>query len=79
MRGGVVAITVEVDRYLLERARILSDASSDNAVVELALRRLVAAKQKGVMIEGIAELPELPVGLSAPVVSPDAPHDHPFP
>lgn len=67
MRGGVVAITVDVDRDLLERARTLVDASSTSAVVELALRRLIAAKQKGAMVDGIAQLADLPDGLDAPV------------
>ncbi|MGC4960366.1 hypothetical protein [Gordonia sp. DT101] len=48
-----MAVTaVDVDRDLLERA----------------LRGLLAARQKPTMLDGIAELSELPAGLGAPVV-----------
>ena len=38
--------------------------------VDLALRRLIASKQKGAMINAIAELSDLPSELDAPVVRP---------
>ncbi len=39
-------------------------------VIDFALRRLIASKQKGEMIDRIAELHELEAGLGAPVVVP---------
>lgn len=47
---------VDVDPQLLERARQLTGKKSDRAVLELALRRLIASKQKHAMIEGISSL-----------------------
>lgn len=38
-------------------------------MLDLALRRLIASKQKGAMIDGILELADLPEGLGAPVIS----------
>ncbi|MFC6419177.1 hypothetical protein [Sanguibacter inulinus] len=38
--------------------------------VDLALRRLIASKQKGAMVDGIAGLADLESGLGAPVVPP---------
>ncbi|MDN5797374.1 MAG: hypothetical protein L0H79_16695 [Intrasporangium sp.] len=40
---------------------------------DLALRRLIASKQKGAMIDGSTELTDLPTELGAPVVSPATP------
>ncbi len=66
--------SVDLDPQLIERARALSGEKSNRAVLDLALRRLIAAKQKGAMIDGIAELADLPDELGAPVRSPaDAP------
>ncbi|MET9328450.1 type II toxin-antitoxin system VapB family antitoxin [Tsukamurella sp. NPDC003166] len=62
--------SVDLDPRLLERARELSGERSNRSVIDLALRRLIASKQKGAMINGIAGLSGLPEGLGAPVVSP---------
>ncbi|MCB1252676.1 MAG: type II toxin-antitoxin system VapB family antitoxin [Austwickia sp.] len=62
--------SVDLDPQLIERARALSGAKSNRAVIDLALRRLIAAKQKGAMIDGIAALQHLPAGLGAPVAQP---------
>ncbi|NLE97651.1 MAG: type II toxin-antitoxin system VapB family antitoxin [Propionibacterium sp.] len=59
--------SVDLDPKLLERARELTGEKSNRAVLDLALRRLIAAKQKGTMIDGIAELSDLPAELGAPV------------
>lgn len=68
-----MAITsVDLDPQLLERARILTGERSNRAVLDLALRRLIASKQKGAMIDGIAGLTDLAAELDAPVISPDA-------
>ena len=61
---------VEADAALMNRARKLTGERSDSIVVNTALRRLIAAKQKGLMVDGIAELAELPRGLDEPVVPP---------
>jgi hypothetical protein len=71
-----MAVTsVDLDPQLLERARVLTGEKSNRAVLDLALRRLIASKQKGAMIDGIAELADLPTELGAPVTppAPDAP------
>ena len=62
--------SVDLDPNLIERARELTGERSNRAVLDLALRRLIAAKQKQTMIDGIAELSGLPDGLGAPVVGP---------
>ncbi len=62
--------SVDLDPGLIERARELTGEKSNRAVLDLALRRLIASKQKGAMIEGIAELTDLPAELGAPVVPP---------
>lgn len=62
--------SVDLDPQLIERARTLTGERSNRAVLDLALRRLIAAKQKSAMIDGIAALVELPAGLDAPVVPP---------
>lgn len=68
-----MAVTsADLDPRLLERARELTGERSNRAVLDLALRRLIAAKQKGAMIDGIAELSDLPEGLDAPVDRPTA-------
>lgn len=68
-----MAVTsVDLDPRLIERARELTGERSNRSVIDLALRRLIASKQKGPMIDGIAELAGLPDGLGAPVVDPTA-------
>ena len=66
-----MAVTsVDLDPQLIERARALTGERSNRAVLDLALRRLIASKQKGAMIDGIAGLTDLEAELGAPVVSP---------
>jgi len=66
-----MAVTsVDLDSKLIERARALTGERSNRAVIDLALRRLVASKQKAAMIEGIAGLPDLEGEPGAPVASP---------
>lgn len=66
-----MAVTsVDLDPQLLERARALTGEKSNRAVLDLALRRLIASKQKGAMIDGIAGLDGLAAGLGAPVAAP---------
>jgi hypothetical protein len=70
-KESIMAMTsVDLDPELLERARVLTGERSNRAVLDLALRRLIAAKQKGAMIDGIAELAGLPGELDAPVLHP---------
>lgn len=64
--------SVDLDPRLIERARALTGERSNRAVLDLALRRLIASKQKGAMIDGIAELADLPAELGTPVVPPTA-------
>lgn len=67
----VMAVTsVDLDPRLIERARKLTGERSNRAVLDLALRRLIASRQKGAMIDGIAELTDLPEGLGAPIDPP---------
>ena len=67
-----MAVTsVGLDPQLLERARVLTGAKSNRAVLDLALRRLIASQQKSAMIEGIAALDGLAAGLGSPVVASD--------
>lgn len=69
-----MAVTsVDLDPELLERAKGLTGERSNRAVIDLALRRLIAAKQKGMMIDGILELTDLPDELGAPVIVPESP------
>ncbi|MEU7633184.1 type II toxin-antitoxin system VapB family antitoxin [Nocardia sp. NPDC049220] len=66
-----MAVTsVDLDPQLIERARELTGERSNRAVLDLALRRLIASKQKGAMIRGIAGLTDLENEFGAPVVSP---------
>ncbi|NQX27733.1 type II toxin-antitoxin system VapB family antitoxin [Microbacteriaceae bacterium VKM Ac-2854] len=62
--------SVDLDPKLIERARVLTGERSNRAVLDLALRRLIASKQKGAMIDGIASLDGFEDGLGAPVVTP---------
>lgn len=61
---------VEADSSLIDSARDLMGERSASEIVNVALRRLIAAKQKRQMVDGIAELTELPEGLCSPVVAP---------
>lgn len=58
--------SVDLDPGLIERARNLTGERSNRAVLDLALRRLIASKQKGAMINGIADLTDLESQLGAP-------------
>lgn len=71
-QGGYVVVmtSVDLDPRLITRARELTGERSSRAVLDLALRRLIASKQKGAMIDAIAELSDLPSELDAPVVRP---------
>ncbi|GAB3294171.1 type II toxin-antitoxin system VapB family antitoxin [Epidermidibacterium keratini] len=62
--------SVDLDPQLIERARMLTGEKSNRAVLDLALRRLIASKQKGQMIDGIAALTDLEGELGAPVTPP---------
>lgn len=62
--------SVDLDPELLERARALTGERSNRAVLDLALRRLIASKQKGAMIDGIAALTDLDRELGTPVTPP---------
>ena len=67
-----MAVTsVDLDPDLLDRARSLTGERSNRAVLDLALRRLIASKQKGAMIDGISGLTGLEADLGAPVSQPD--------
>lgn len=63
-------ISVDLNSQLIERAKALTDARSNRTVIDLALRRLIASKQKGAMIDGIAELTDLSTERGAWVVPP---------
>ncbi|WP_295823975.1 type II toxin-antitoxin system VapB family antitoxin [uncultured Microbacterium sp.] len=63
--------SVDLDPRLIERARILTGEPSNRAVLDLALRRLIASKQKDAMIAGIAGLVDFEAGIDAPVVTPE--------
>lgn len=69
----MMALTsVDLDPQLLERARVLTGERSNRAVLDLALRRLIASKQKSEMVAGIAALSGLEAELGAPVARPSA-------
>ena len=61
-------MSLDLDPVLVARAKELTGATSNRAVVDLALRRLIASKQKSSMLDGIATLTDLPEGLGAPTV-----------
>ncbi|WIY82942.1 type II toxin-antitoxin system VapB family antitoxin [Propionimicrobium sp. PCR01-08-3] len=66
-----MAVTsVDIDPQLIERARELTGEKSNRGVIDMALRRLIASKQKGAMVDGIAELTDLEAELGAPTVTP---------
>lgn len=62
--------SVDLDPQLIERARALTGERSNRAVLDLALRRLIASKQKGAMIDGVAGLTDLEAELGAPTAPP---------
>jgi hypothetical protein len=62
--------SVDLDPQLIERARALTGERSNRAVLDLALRRLIASKQKGEMLAGVAGLSDLEAELDSPVASP---------
>lgn len=68
-REGVVMAEsrIELDLELIERARELTGDRSHRAVAELALRQLIASKQKDTMIDAISELGDLEAQLGMPV------------
>lgn len=63
--------SVDLDPDLIARARALTGERSNRAVLDLALRRLIAAKQKTTMVDGIAALSHLSSELDAPVLAAD--------
>ena len=68
-----MAVTsVDLGPALIKRARVLTGERSNRSVIDLALRRLIASKQKGEMIDRIAELHDLEEELNSPVVAPIA-------
>lgn len=70
-----MAVTsVDLNPELIERARALTGERSNRAVLDLALRRLIASKQKSAMVDGIAALDDLEAELGAPVTPPASPH-----
>lgn len=69
-RQELIMVKLELDPELLERANLLTGLRSESAVIELALRRLIASKQKHAMIDGIAALKDLPAELGAPADRP---------
>ena len=62
--------SVDLNPELIDKARELTGERSNRAVIDLALRRLVASSQKGAMIAGIAELSNLPSDIDAAVIAP---------
>lgn len=65
-----MAVTsVDLDPDLMKRARELTGLPSNRAVLDVALRRLIAAKQKGAMLDGMEGLTFLATELGAPVVA----------
>lgn len=65
-----MAVTsVDLDPELLKRARAISGERSNRAVLDLALRRSIASKQKAAMVDGILGLTDLPSELGTPMES----------
>lgn len=71
----MVITSVDLDLKLLERARVLTGGRSNRAIFDLALRRLIATKQKSTMIEGIFASSDLESEIGSTVVAP--PHTSP--
>lgn len=65
--------SVDLNPELIERARAITGEKSNRAVLDLALRRLIASRQKDAMIDGIAALSDLEAELGSPVDSPSDP------
>jgi hypothetical protein len=63
---------VDLDPQTLARARELTGEKSNRAVLDLALRRLIASTQKRNPVEGIAALTGLHEQLGSPVVAPSS-------
>jgi Arc/MetJ family transcription regulator len=59
--------SADLDPLLLRRAKELTGAESNRAVIDLALRRLVASRQKTTLVQSIADLDYLPEEIGAPV------------
>jgi hypothetical protein len=59
--------SADLDPKLLERAKELTGAGSNRAVLDLALRRLIASQQKSEMIREISKLTDLQDGINAPI------------
>lgn len=72
--GGVAITSVDLNPELLKRARELTGERSNRAVLDLALRHLIASKQKTTMVDGIAALTDLPAELGAPVIAGGTPN-----
>lgn len=47
--------SVDLDPQLLVRAKALTGEKTNRAVLDLALRRLIAAKREGAMAEGMLD------------------------
>ena len=60
--------TIDLSTNLLEQAKELTGKTTNNAVVDYALRWLIASKQKTEMLAGIRELQDFPVGVNAPKI-----------
>ncbi|KAA0974446.1 DUF2191 domain-containing protein [Paeniglutamicibacter gangotriensis] len=71
----MVITSVDLDLKFLERARVLTGGRSNRAIFDLALRRLIATKQKSTMIEGIFASSDLESEIGSTVVAP--PHTSP--
>ena len=66
----MVITSVDLDLKLLERARALTGGKSNRSILDLALRRLIASKQKSSMIEGIFASSDLESEIGSTVVAP---------
>ncbi|MBH0775948.1 DUF2191 domain-containing protein [Nocardia sp. NEAU-351] len=60
---------IDPDLPQLGRAGPDTAERSNRAVLDPALRRLIASRKKGALIDGIARLTDLEYGLGAPVIS----------
>lgn len=66
--------SVDLDPLLLRKAKELTGAKSNRAVLDLALRRLIASRQKTSMVEGIAALADNRVSTDSDVPVSDDRH-----
>lgn len=62
--------SVDLDPWLVARAREVTGERSNRAVIDLALRRLVASKQKSALVAGMEALVELELDLDALTITP---------